>query len=231
MRTWRLTCSGVASLSRLITAILSAAAGSDVLMPGLSAASASRSTCALSEGEATVPLSTVIWPTVVVRTSASGMAARSMRSSEERFWLTRTEAEYSTSPPAVVAKMVASPSSLPNRWIWRGLPTYTSATVALEVHTSVTADGSVISSPSPIDNITSRVGRCDPGGSCPTRAAVRRGAGLAAANGAPRASEASTTAERARCPRLMLRISCFLRPKPRSRCCRGRRAPPGRAIR
>ena len=48
---------------------------------------------AASSGEATVPVSTAICPAVTTCTCASGIAARSILSTDVMFWLTRTEAE------------------------------------------------------------------------------------------------------------------------------------------
>ncbi len=87
-RTCRLTCSGVAARSRLITPILSPVSEPGAT-PGLSNPVTSRCAAALSSGEATVPVSTAICPTVVTRMSLSGMASFTMRSIEVRFWLTR----------------------------------------------------------------------------------------------------------------------------------------------
>jgi len=75
MRTFSITCSGVATLRRLTGMMLSIASGLLMSMPGLSAALTSISACAASSGEATVPFSTAIWPTVVTVTFASGIAS------------------------------------------------------------------------------------------------------------------------------------------------------------
>ena len=77
----------------------------------------------IQRGEATVPVSTASWPTMLMRISALGMASLSIRSTEVMFWLTKTAADQITLPLAAVAKMVVAPKSLPNRWIWRGLLT------------------------------------------------------------------------------------------------------------
>ncbi len=92
-RTCRLTCSGVAVRRRLNTPIFNVAPGAEASTPGLSRAVTSRSAWALSSGDATVPVSTAIWPVVVTWMSASGIASFSMRSIEVMFWLTRIFAE------------------------------------------------------------------------------------------------------------------------------------------
>lgn len=88
MRTCKLTCKGVAARKRLITPTLSAASG-PIATPGLSSAVTRRCAAALSSGEDTVPVSTAICPTVVTLMSLSGMASFTIRSIEDRFWLTR----------------------------------------------------------------------------------------------------------------------------------------------
>ena len=88
--TLSVTCSGVATLRRLMTQILHAAPSLDMSTPGLSSDEAICAANAASSGDATVPVRMAVWPTFITWTSASGIAAFSTSLIEGRFWLTRT---------------------------------------------------------------------------------------------------------------------------------------------
>src|ERR1044071_5614338 len=99
-----------------------------------------------------MPLITATWPTEVTVMFESGIAARITSFTDDRFDPTRAFVAYTTDPSAAVAMTVASPFFLPNRFNWRGLVTYTSATSGADTQTSETLRERLTTWPSPIDS-------------------------------------------------------------------------------